>query len=193
MRTWARLRRHASFACAAFALLGAGVAGGLGTAPAGANPRQPYARLLPLELTAPGTARAGQPLAGVKVRLQNPGAEAPNARLRLVIHDTERRPERPGLSPDNVKIEVHESGRWKPVLLEAVDGGVMGAIGAETVARHQERHQHGGFAINEGFDKHWPLRVTFGLPGSYSLVVSVSPDNGSRHLAQPAHTNIEVQ
>jgi hypothetical protein len=130
---------------------------------------------------------------GISVRLHNPGAEAPNARLRLVIHDTERRPDRRGLSPDNVKVEVQEGGRWKPVLLAPIDGGVMGAIGTETVAQHQERHQRGGFAISEGFDKRWPLRVTFGLAGSYTLVVAVSPDNGSRHLAQPAHSNIEVQ
>lgn len=69
----------------------------------------------------------------------------------------------------------------------------MGAIGAESVAVHRERHKRGGFAIPAGFSRTWQLRVTFGLPGTYSLVVAVSPDNGSRHLAQPAHSVIEVQ
>ncbi|MEQ1805694.1 MAG: hypothetical protein ABL900_09980 [Burkholderiaceae bacterium] len=159
---------------------------------AASRAREPYERLLPLELSAPATARTGQPLVGISVRLQNPGAQAPNARLRLIIHEKERRPVRRDLNPDNVKVEVQEGGLWKPVALEATDGGVMGAIGSEVVAKHQERHKRGGFAINEGFNKRWPLRVTFGVAGSYTLVVAVSPDNGSRHLAQPAYSNIEV-
>jgi hypothetical protein len=163
--------------------------------PAMAAPPESYPRMLPLQLIAPPTAQAGIPLVGVSVSLLNPGAEAPNARLRLIIHDKDHR-DAGGyreLSPDNVKIEVQEGGAWKPVLLGMVEGGVMGAIGTEGVAAHQERHRRGGFAIPAGLNKTWQLRVTFGLPGTYSLVSAVSPDNGSQHLAQPAHSIIEVQ
>ncbi len=167
-----------------------------GVQSANANPRDPYERLLPLELSAPARARAGQPLVGISVRLHNPGADAPNSRLRLIIHEKE---DGAGghheLNPDNVKVEVLEGGLWKPVLLGITDGGVMGAIGGEAVAQaqHRERHKRGGFEIGAGFNKRWPLRVTFGLPGTYTLLVAISPDNGSRHLAQPAHSTIEVQ
>jgi hypothetical protein len=164
--------------------------------PAMANPREPYERLLPLELSAPATARAGEPLVGISVRLQNPGAEAPSSRLRVIIHEKDQGPGgHHELNPDNVKVEVLEGGLWKPVLLGITDGGVMGAIGSEGLAQaqHRERHERGGFAVGGGFNKKWPLRVTFGLRGTYTLLVAVSPDNGSRHLAQPAHSTIEVQ
>ncbi len=184
-------RRLVCAAISAFALVGVN-ASESDSSSAASHAREPYGRLLPLELSAPATAHAGQPLVGISVRLHNPGAQAPNARLRVIIHDKERKQVRRELNPDNVKVEVREGGLWKPVQLEAMDGGVMGAIGSEGVARHQERHKRGGFAIAEGFDKRWPLRVTFALAGSYTLVVAVSPDNGSRHLAQPAHSNIEV-
>lgn len=178
------------------ALALAGVCGsGFGLPSAMAAPQEPYARMLPLKLTAPPTARAGQPTAGISVRLHNPGAEAPDARLRLVIHEADHRSHagHRELNPSNVRVEVQEGGSWKPVLLGVVDGGVMGAIGSEEAVQHRERHKRGGFAIREGFDKRWPLRVTFDVPGTYTLVVAVSPDNGSRHLAQPAHSTIEVQ
>lgn len=160
-----------------------------------AAPPEPYSRLLPLELRAPATGAAGRALEGFTVRLQNPGAEAPNSRLRLIIHETNHGHDhaRPALNPDNVKVEVLEGGAWTPVLLGVTDGGVIGAIGSEGVAQHQERHKRGGFPIREGAAKRWPLRVTFDVPGSYTLVVAVSPDNGSRHLAQPAHSSIEVR
>jgi hypothetical protein len=160
-----------------------------------ANPPEPAERLLPLELSAPAIGQAGLPIAGIRVRLNNPGREAPSSRLRLIIHETDHRhdPARRELNPDNVKVEVREGAVWKPVLLEVMDGSVMGAIGNEGGADHRERHKRGGFEIKEKFDKSWPLRVTFSLPGTYTLVVSVTPDNGSRHIAQPAHTNIEVQ
>lgn len=158
-------------------------------------PQEPFPRMLPLQLIAPLTAQAGMPLVGVSVSLLNSGTEAPNARLRLIIHYKDHR--NAGghleLSPDNVKVEVQEGGLWKPVLLEMVEGGVMGAIGTEGVAVHQERHKRGGFAIPAGLNKTWQLRVTFDLPGTYSLVSAVSPDNGSKHLAQPSHSIIEVQ
>lgn len=177
-----------------------------------------YPRLLPLQVSTPAQAQTTQAQTGqarttqaqtatgqvakagkagsvINVRLTNPGAEAPNARLRVIIHDKDHQHGAGSheLSPDNVKVEVQESGSWKSVLLEMVDGGVMGAIGVEGVAAHRERHKRGGFAIPAGFDKTWPLRVTFAIPGTYSVVVAVSPDNGSRHLAQPAHHIIEVQ
>jgi hypothetical protein len=151
--------------------------------------------MLPLQLIAPTTAQAGRPLVGVSVSLLNPGFDAPNARLRLIIHDKDYRHAggHRELSPDNVKVEVQEEGSWKPVTLGMVGGGVMGAIGTEGVAAHQERHRRGGFAIPAGLNKTWQLRVTFDLPGTYSLVSAVTSDNGSRHLAQPAHSIIEVQ
>jgi hypothetical protein len=74
-----------------------------------------------------------------------------------------------------------------------VEGGVMGAIGTEGVAVHEERHRRGGFAIPAGLNKTWQLRVTFDEPGTYTLVSAISPNNGSRHLAEPAHSIIEVK
>lgn len=158
-------------------------------------PRAPYPRMLPLELVAPPAAQAGVPLAGVSVNLSNPGPEAPDARLRLTIHYEDHREggDHRELTSDNVKIEVQEGESWKPVLLGMVGGGVMGAIGTEGVAAHQERHRRGGFSLPAGSTKTWQLRITFGLPGTYTLVSVVSPDNGSRHLAQPAHSTIVVQ
>ena len=165
-------------------------------APAAAQPREPYvryARLLPLELRGPDVGRVGQPLPGLSVRLQNPGDEAPDARLRIFIHDKEHGPGHHELSPDTVMVEVLERGGWSPVRLEIADGGVMGAIGEEGATEHREHHRRGGFAIGAGFDRRWPLRVTFALPGIYTVVVAVSPDNGSRHLAQPAFVHVEVR
>jgi hypothetical protein len=114
--------------------------------------------------------------------------------LRLIIHDKNYHPGegRHELGPDNVKLEVLEGKSWKPVLLGSVENGVMGAIGAEGQTAHFERYKRGGFAIPEGLNKTWQLRLTLSLPGTYSLVAAVSPDNGSRHLAQPAHSIIEV-
>ena len=160
-----------------------------------APPLQPYPRLLPLQLSTPPTAQAGSPLDGLTVSLFNPGSRAPNARLRILIHDAG--PAHAGdhleLSPDNVKVEVLEKGVWKPVRLGLVEDGVMGAIGTEGGSDHHERFKRGGFAIPAGMHRTWQLRVTFGLPGTYTLVAAVSPDNGSRHLARPAHSVIEVQ
>lgn len=182
---------------AAIAAVTASLAAGL-CAPgaAWAQGREPYlraARVLPLELRAPAVGRVGQPLVGLSVRLQNPGDEAPDARLRIFIHDKEHGDGHRELNPDNVRVEVLERGGWRPVLLEIVDGGVMGAVGEEGATTHRERHRRGGFAIRAGFDRRWPFRVTFGQPGTYTVVVAVSPDNGSRHLAQPVFAHIEVR
>lgn len=161
-----------------------------------AAPREAYGRLLPLNITAPArTATVGKPVAGLVVRLQNPDAEAPASRLRLLIRETNTQHvagEVPP-TPANVHVEVQEPGGWVAVALGVVDGGVIGAIGPEGGGPHVERHRRGGFAIPPGFNKSWPLRITFDQRGSYTLVVSVSPDNGSRHLAQPAFTTIEVR
>ena len=158
-------------------------------------PLKPYPRLLPLKLNAPGMAQMGIPLVGVSVNLRNPGTSAPNARLRLIIHDKDRGQtgEHRELSTDTVKIEVLEGGYWKPVLLSMVDKSVMGTIGFEGVTAHRARQKRGGFAIPAGLKKTWQLRMTFSLPGTYSLVAAVSPDNGSRHLARPAHSVIVVE
>lgn len=160
-----------------------------------APPLKPYPRLLPLKLIAPSTAQVGIPLTEVNVRLLNPGLPAPNARLRLIIHNKDPRHvgDLHALSSDNVKVEVLEDGTWKTVLLGMVEDGVMGAIGSEGVSEHRERHKRGGFEIPSGLNKTWQLRVTFKVPGIYSLVAAVSPDNGSRHLVRPAHSIIEVQ
>lgn len=162
--------------------------------PTSTPPLKPYPRLLPLRLDTPTTAQAGIPIVGLSVSLQNPGDPTPNAHLRLFIHDKDSRQTggRPALNPDNITVEVLEGGVWKPVLLGTVEGGVMGAIGAEGVA-HRERYSRDGFAIPAGLDKTWQLRVTISRPGTYSVVVSVSPDFGSTHLAQPAHSTIVVQ
>jgi hypothetical protein len=165
-------------------------------AQANVPPLKPYPRLLPLQLISPTLAYAGTPLEGVSVSLQNPGgAPAPNARLRLIIHN--QAPTNAGghhtLSPGSVKIEVLEGGAWKPVTLGMVAGSLTGAIGPEGVVIHNERYKRNGFAIPAGLNKTWQLRLTFSTPGTYTFVTAVSPDNGSRHLAQPAHSTIVVQ
>lgn len=164
-----------------------------GTAPSNGTPQKPFPRLLPLQLTVPTTAQAGVPLEGITVTLQNPGHTAPDSRLRLSIHEANHAAGHVGLSPATVMVEVLQGGSWVPVHLGMVDENVMGAIGAEGGAAHRERHARGGFAIPAGLNKTWQLRITFSLPGTYSLVATVSPDNGSRHLAQPAHSIIVVQ
>lgn len=160
-----------------------------------AAPLKPYPRLLPFQLVAPPTAQAGQPLTGITLSLNNPGAAAPDARLRLIIHEQAHGhgAGHPALTPDNVKVEVLQGVSWIPVALGMADESVMGAIGADGVTAHRERYGRGGFAIPPGLNKTWQLRITFSVPGTYSLVAAISPDNGSRHLVQPAHSIIEVQ
>jgi hypothetical protein len=142
---------------------------------------------LKLTVTGPQTAETGKPLDGINVRLINPGLAAQDSRLRLFIHDGSDR----DLGPNNIKIEVLEGSAWKTVQVEPIDGGVMGAMGAEGKP-HDEHHKHGGFVIEKNANKTWRLRVTFGLSGHYSLVVAVSPDNGSTHLAQPTSLSMEA-
>lgn len=158
-------------------------------------PLKPYPRLLPLQISAPTNAQVDIPLDDITINLDNPGGAAPNARLRIMIHDKDHRldTEHHDLNTNNIKVEVQEGENWKPVVLGMIEDGVMGAIGSEGVTEHRERHKRGGFAIPPGAKKSWRLRMTFSLPGTYSLVAAVSPDNGSRHIAQPVNTVIVVQ
>lgn len=165
---------------------------------ASAAPREPYGRLLPLTITAPsGAVRAGTVRSGIVVRVINNGPEAPASRLRLIIRERDHvhKGDAAELGPDSVRLEVLERGGWVPVSLGIVDGGVLGAIGAEGVgpSGHTERHRKGGLPITAGLDKSWQLRITFSHPGSYAIGAALSPDNGSRHLAQPAYTTVEVR
>jgi hypothetical protein len=142
---------------------------------------------LGLTVTGPNVAAVGRPLAGITVKLNNPGEEAPGSRLRIFIHDGEDRE----LRLEDFKVEVHEGNVWNEVQLEAIDGGVMGAIGADGQP-HKEHHKRGGFTIGKQKNKVWQLRVTFRKAGRYSMVMAVSPDNGATHLAQPVSLSMEA-
>ncbi len=156
--------------------------------------------VLNLQLTGPQTAqvkqtpqvglttKVGQPLVGINATLINPGPATQNARLRLIVHDGFDR----DLKAGDIKIDVQEGSSWVSLPLEPIDGGVMGAIGIDG-SGHSQRHQSGGFAIPANLNKLWPLRITFLLPGVYQLVMTVSPDNGSTHLATPSVTTLEAQ
>jgi hypothetical protein len=141
-----------------------------------------------LSLTAPKTGKVGGAINGINIRLVNLANKLPDARLRLLIHgDGEHE-----VGPDAIKLEIQESGGWKPLPTELIDEGVMAAIGAEGEG-HKDRHKSGGFAIDPGLNKVWKLRMTFNTPGSYQVVAAISDDNGRTHLAQPQHTDIEVK
>jgi hypothetical protein len=142
---------------------------------------------LTLTLTGPHTAGVDTPLDGINVRLINSGLAVRDSRLRLLIHDEMNRE----VLANDIKIDVLEGGDWKPVQIETIDGGVMGAIGTAGQP-HKELHKRGGFAIGNKADKSWRLRVTFHWNGRYSIVATVSPDNGATQLAQPAGLNVEV-
>jgi hypothetical protein len=158
-------------------------AGDWGIKSAMAKPSLP----LTLTVTGPRIATVGEPLDGINVQIINRGLAAPDSRLRLYIVDEDGRE----LQAADVKLYVLEGRAWKEAPVEAIDGAVMGAIGAEGKP-HKERHKRGGFAIGDKANKNWPLRVTFRLPGRYSLAVAVSPDNGETHLAQPASLSLEA-
>jgi len=133
------------------------------------------------------TVRAGQLLNGINVSLTNPGSATPDARLRLIVHDGAGR----DLKADDVKIDVLEGASWVSIPLKHIDGGVMGAIGAQG-SGHKEIEQRGGFAISAKSTKQLQLRLMFRLPGVYQLVATVSPDNGNTHLAQPLVVTLEA-
>ncbi len=154
-----------------------------GELPDAVNPQQ----TLDLTVAAPGTATVGQPLEDIVVRLLNGGPPARDSRLRLIVHaDTDRE-----IRTGDITIDVQEDVTWKQVLVEPIDSGVMGAIG-EKGSPHDELNERGGFEIPANANMDWRLRVTFRIPGRYTLVVSVSPDNGSTQLATPASINMEV-
>ncbi len=142
--------------------------------------------ILGLAVTGLESARVNVPHE-MKVKLINPGAAAQDSRLRLYIQDEMDREVRLA----DIKIHIQEGKSWKEVQVEAIDGGVMGAVGAEGQV-HKERHQRGGFAIRSKANKSWKIRVTFRLPGRYSVVAAVSPNNGETQLAQPASFSVEA-
>lgn len=133
------------------------------------------------------TVSTGQLLSGISVSLTNPGSATPDARLRLIVHDGVGR----DLAPGDIKIDVLEGSSWVSIPLKPIDGGVMGAIGAEG-SGHKEIVQRGGFAIPAKSNKLLQLRFMFRLPGVYQLVVTVSPDNGNTHLTQPLVVTLEA-
>ncbi|MFM8340719.1 MAG: hypothetical protein ACKN9F_00695 [Methylomonas sp.] len=143
---------------------------------------------LGLTLTGPKTAASGYPVEGITVKLVNQDAtDAPASRLRVFVHDELDR----DLKVGDIKIDVLEGGDWQALSLEPIDGGVMAAIGSAGLL-HDNYHEKGGFPIDKKTIKEWRLRVTLALAGHYSLVVAVSPDNGSTHLAPPASLKLEA-
>ncbi len=158
-------------------------AGGWGLQAAQADATPPVT----LTVTGPNITKAGSTLTGIMVQLHNPGLAVRDSRLSLTIHDGIDR----ALGADDIKIDVQEGAAWRPVQIEAIDGGVMGAIGMAGES-HSGPHQSGGFAIGNNAKKAWQLRVRFRLAGHYKMVLTVSPDNGSTQLAQPASYSVEV-
>lgn len=143
---------------------------------------------LGLTLTGPQTAPSGYPVEGIDVKLVNQESnDAPASRLRLFIHDELDR----DLQAGDIAIDILEGGDWLALPLEPIDGGVMAVIGSAGLP-HDEYHEKGGFSIDKKTIKEWHFRVTLALEGHYSVVVAVSPDNGSTHLAQPASLELEA-
>ncbi len=143
-----------------------------------------------ISLTVTGTDQAtvGRPLTDINIRVSNRGLDTPESRLHLIIHAKGHQE----LKACDIKIEVRKGNVWKAVQFEAIDnGGLMGTIG-EQGKPYIEGHKHGGLAMDKKENKLWPLRVTFLIPGRYTLVVAASPDNGQTHLAQPASLSIEA-
>ncbi len=141
-----------------------------------------------LTVTGPSQAIVGQPLYGINVRVFNRGLEAPDSRLRLIFHAEGNR----ALATDDIKIDIKEGNAWRTVQVEAIDkNGLMGVID-ESGIPYTERHKHGGFTIGKNTNRVLPMRVTFRLPGRYTLVVAASPDNGQTHIAQPASLSVEA-
>lgn len=138
----------------------------------------------------PQMAQTGIPLTGINVHLVNTGTTArQDARLRILIHQDEA--VHRDLQADDIQIDVLEGTSWIPVPLKPIDDGVMGAIGAEG-SGHKELHHRGGFAIPAKLNRVWQLRITLRLPGLYTMVTTVSPDNGNTHLTQPLNITLEA-
>ena len=179
LTTVAKLRQISLWALLVIAAMAAS-----STRSSAAGPRPPP---LGLTLVAAPSVQAGQPLDAVTVRLVNPGAATADSRLRVFVHDREDRE----IGINDIKIDIQEGNTWNNVKVEAIDGGVMGAVGAPGKP-HDQIHNHGGFHITHHVTKIWQLRLTFRLPGLYSVVAAISPDNGATHLAQPAKLSIEA-
>jgi len=138
----------------------------------------------------PQMAQTGIPLTGINVHLVNTGTTArQDARLRIFIHQDEA--VHRDLQADDIQIDVLEGTSWIPVPLKPIDDGVMGAIGTEG-SGHKELHHRGGFAIPAKLNRVWQLRITLRLPGVYTMVTTVSPDNGNTHLTQPLNITLEA-
>lgn len=138
----------------------------------------------------PQMAQTGIPLTGINVHLVNTGTTArQDARLRIFIHQDEA--VHRDLQADDIQIDVLEGTSWIPVPLKPIDDGVMGAIGTEG-SGHKELHHRGGFAIPAKLNRVWQLRITLRLPGLYTMVTTVSPDNGNTHLTQPLNITLEA-
>ncbi len=88
--------------------------------------------------------KVGKPIGVIKVVLINPGMAMPNSRLRIFVHGSEGSEVR----LQDINIEVKEKSIWKQIQVEAIDGGVLGALGEEGKP-HKERHKHGGFSIHD--------------------------------------------
>ncbi|SJM90219.1 hypothetical protein [Crenothrix polyspora] len=73
-----------------------------------------------------------------------------------------------------------------------IDAGIEAAKGAGAGKSYKGNHQRGGFAIGKNANIQWRLQLTFAVAGRYSVVMAVSPDNGSTHLAQPISFNVEA-
>ncbi len=143
----------------------------------------------PLSLTLNGAEQVqiGKSTDNIEVRLVNPGKAAADSRLRVFIHDQQDR----DIQTNDIKIELLDKAGWRPLSVEAIDGGVMVAIGAAG-DKHHENHKKGGFGISSKATQVWQIRLTLRLMGQYTLVVAVSPDNGATHLAKPASMKIEA-
>ncbi|GAB6141631.1 hypothetical protein JCM14076_23600 [Methylosoma difficile] len=153
------------------------------------GPQTAWADTPPLSLTlkGPEIVQSGKPIDTVEVRLVNPGKETADSRLRLFIHDKDDRE----IQASDINIDIREKKGWRQLSVEIIDGGVMAAIGEEGDTDN-EHHKKGGFPINKNATQVWQIRLTFRLPGQYTLVVAVSPNNGSTHLAKPASMKIEA-
>jgi hypothetical protein len=73
-----------------------------------------------------------------------------------------------------------------------IDTAIEAAKGIGAGKSYQGSHQRGGFAIGKNANIQWRLQLTFAVAGRYSVVMAVSPDNGSTHLAQPISFNVEA-
>ncbi|WP_432741258.1 hypothetical protein ABXJ76_13640 [Methylobacter sp. G7] len=143
----------------------------------------------PQQTTGRQIVQARQRFTGVNVQLVNAGAAKQDARLRLFIHQDEA--DHNEIQAGDIKVEVREGASWVSVPVEPIDGGVIAVIGAEG-SGHKEIHRRGGFAIPAKLNKTLQLRITFGSPGIYQVVVALSPDNGNTHLAQPSFITLEA-